>query len=75
MTVDEKTIETLETEFPSLSGSAFSAAYRETLKSGLSVMVVDGDKIYEVFPDGHREERKMIDPPTPVIPGTRISLS
>ncbi len=72
---DDKTIEALEDKFPSLSGSAFSAAYRETLKSGLSVMVVVGDKIYEVFPDGRREERKQITPPTHVEMGTMITLS
>jgi len=74
MTQDEKTLQESEDEFPSLSGAAFSNAFRKTLNSGLSVLVSDGDFIYEVFPDGTRKRVKKIDPRSPVERGKKIPI-
>jgi hypothetical protein len=74
MTADEKRFEELEEGFPSLSGSAFSKAFRQTLDSGLSVLVSDDGFIYEVFPNGTRRQIKRIDPPTAVEKGKKITI-
>ena len=74
MTFDEKRIEELEESFPSLSGSAFSRAFRQTLDSGLSVLVSDKGFIYEVFPNGTRKKIKKIEAPTVVELGKKITL-
>ena len=74
MTNAEAQIATLEAEFPSLSGVAFSKARSEALASGLSVVEVLDGVIYEVFPDGTRLEKKRIALPTTVVPGTKIAI-
>lgn len=70
----DDSVEALEEQFPSLSGGAFSTAYKDALDFGLSVYVTDGEWIYEVFPDGTRKQVKRIDPPTQAIPGQKIQL-
>jgi hypothetical protein len=74
MSEPEKIIDELETKFPALSGVAFTTARNETLASGQSVLQSEGGVIYEVFPDGTRLERKRIEPPTPVLAGTKIVI-
>lgn len=74
MTEHEKNIATLETAFPAASGSAFARARDEVLAAGLSVLQSEGDVIYEVFPDGRRREIKRIEPPTRVVPGSKVRL-
>ena len=71
--MDEE-IQQLESLFPTLSGSAFADARQRVLASGQSVLESSDGAIYEVFPDGHRVLVKQIAPPTPVTPGTKISL-
>jgi len=70
----EKRLELLESQFPAASGSAFAAARGRVLDSGLSVLQSEQDVIYEVFPDGRRVVVKQIEPPTPVIPGSKITI-
>lgn len=74
MSEPEKIINELETEFPALSGIAFTAARNETLASGQSVLQSENGVIYEVFPDGTRLERKRIEPPTPIPAGTKVAI-
>lgn len=74
MTDHEKSIETLETAFPAVSGSAFAAARAEVLAAGLSVLQSEGGVIYEVFPDGRRRVIKRIQPPTRVVRGSKVRL-
>ncbi len=74
MTNTEAQIATLEAEFPTLSGVAFSKARREALASGLSVVEVVDGVIYEVFPDGRRFEKMRIGLPAAVVPGTKIAI-
>jgi hypothetical protein len=74
MTENEQHVQELENEFASLSGSAFYAAFRRTLDSGLSVYESEGGFIYEIFPDGSRKKIKPIDSPTPVERGKKILI-
>jgi len=74
MLEEEKNIRELETQFPQLSGSAFMAAREQTLASGQSVMQSDRGVIYEVFRDGTRKRVKEIEPSTPVVLGSKITL-
>ena len=67
-------IESLETEFPAVSGSAFIAAREQVLASGQSVLQSEQGFIYEVFPDGRRVEVKKIEAPTPVVSGSKINI-
>jgi hypothetical protein len=70
----EEHIETLEREFPTVSGSAFAAARAQALAAGHSVVESDEGCIYEVFPDGHRVLVKKIAAPLPVVPGSVITI-
>jgi hypothetical protein len=74
MADQENNIERLESQFPSISGSAFAAARKRVLASGQSVLQSEQGCIYEVFPDGRRRRVKAIEPPTPVIAGSKISI-
>ena len=70
----EDNILKLESEFPSVSGSAFATARERVLASGQSVLQSENGFIYEVFPDGRRRRVKKIEPPTLVIAGSKISI-
>jgi len=70
----ENNIETLESQFPTISGSAFGAARQNVLASGQSVLQSENGVIYEVFPDGRRVLVKQIEPPTADVPGRKIAL-
>jgi hypothetical protein len=70
----ENSIETLENQFPAVSGVAFDAARKQALKSGLSVLQSEDGVIYEVFPDGSRKRVKEIEPPTKVVSGQKITI-
>ena len=72
MSEQEKQIRELEESFPSLSGAAFAAAYKQTLASGQSVLISEEGVIYEIFPDGSRKRIKEIPPPTPVTAGDTV---
>ncbi len=74
MADQENNIEILESQFPSISGSAFAAAGEQVLASGQSVLQSEQGYIYEVFPDGHRVRVKKIEPPIPVVSGRKITL-
>ncbi len=69
MTDQERHIVQLEEEFPSLSGNAFSAAFKQAREAGETVLVADKDVLYEVAPNGTRKRMKDIPPATPVPPG------
>jgi hypothetical protein len=70
----ENMIETLESQFPSISGSAFAAARQQHLDSGNSVLQSENGQIFEVFPDGRRVFVKNIEPPTSDVPGRIITI-
>jgi len=74
MIQDEQALQELEEKFPSLSGAAFSAAYKKTIESGNSVLIAEEGYIYEVFPDGTRKKIKKIELPTRVEPGKPIQI-
>jgi hypothetical protein len=74
MADQENNIETLENQFPPLSGVAFDAARRQTLKSGLKILQSENGVIYEVSPDGSRRRVKEIEPPTQVESGRKITI-
>ncbi len=74
MADQENNIEILESQFPAVSGSAFAAACERVLASGQSVLQSDQGVIYEVFPDGTRKRVKEIEPPTPVVSGSKITI-
>ena len=64
----------LLTYFPAASGSAFVAAREIVLASGQSVLQSEQGYIYEVFPDGRRLRVKKIEPPTPVVSGSKFTI-
>jgi hypothetical protein len=70
----ENDIQKLENQFPPISGAVFAAARAEVLASGQSVLQSDQGVIYEIFPDGTRRRVKEIDPPTPVVRGSKIRI-
>ncbi len=74
MSEPEKIIDELETKFPAMSGVAFATARKKALASGQSVLQSENGVIYEIFPDGTREERKRIEPPTPIPTGTKVAI-
>ncbi|MDI1314800.1 hypothetical protein [Prosthecobacter sp.] len=63
-------IQLLESQFPAVSGQAFAAARERVLASGQSVLQTEGAFVYRVFPDGHKEVIKQIEPPIRVKSGT-----
>jgi hypothetical protein len=72
--MSEHDIQNLESQFPPLSGSAFSAARKQALDAGLSVLESEDGAIYETFPDGSRKLVKKIEPPTPVVIGSIFTI-
>ena len=69
-TMSDYDIQTLESQFPTVSGSAFAAARDRVLASGQSVLQSQDGVIYEVFPDGRRVPVKHIEPPTQFVAGS-----
>lgn len=74
MADQENNIERLESQFPAASGSVFAAAREQVLASGQSVLQSEQGYIYEVFPNGRRVLVKKIEPPTPVVSGSKITI-
>lgn len=72
--MSDQDIQKLESMLPPASGSAFAAARAETLASGQSVLQSEQGVIYEVFPDGTRRRVKEIEPPTSVVPGSKVTI-
>jgi hypothetical protein len=70
----EQDIQQLESEFPSLSGQAFADARQRVLASGQSVLQSEGGFVVRVYPDGHKERVKPIEPPTPVTVGAIYNI-
>ena len=70
----ENDMQKLENQFPAISGSAFAAARAQILASGQSVLQSEQGVIYEVFPDGTRRRVKDIEPPIPVVRGSKIQI-
>ena len=73
--LSEEEIEELERQFPEMAGAAFAAARAEALATGLSVVESRDAMLWEVFPDGTRRAIKAIEPPTPVVKGSRFRIS
>jgi len=61
--MSDQEIQTLEDQFPALSGSAFATARNQMLQAGESVLQSENGVIYRIFPDGRRVEVKKIEPP------------
>jgi len=74
MANDDQKIETLETQFPAISGSAFMKARELVLASGQSVLQTCNGIIYEVFPDGRSKPVKRVEPPVHIIPGSTFVI-
>jgi hypothetical protein len=72
--MSENELDQLESEFPRRAAAAFAAARRNALSAGFSVLHSENGVLVEVFPDGRRVERGRVEPPTQVVPGTRIRL-
>ncbi len=74
MVEQERHIQELENRLPLASGEAFAAAQAQVLASGQSVLQTEAGFIVRVFPDGRKQRLKTIDPPTPVTPGTILTI-
>jgi hypothetical protein len=70
----EDEIQRLESQFPMLSGSAFAAEREKALRAGCTILESKDGVLYEVSPDGTRRFVKRLDPPTPVVPGTKLVI-
>jgi len=58
---NEKEIDFLESQIPTLAESAVKKAYLDSLSSGNSVLEVEGSKLYEITPDGTKKFVKDIE--------------
>jgi len=74
MALNEASIQFLEAHIPELAEIAVKQAYWQALASGSSVLQCEDGVIYEIFPDGNRQEVKRIPPMTPATIGQRIDL-
>jgi len=72
--MSDQDIQKIESQFPTLSGSAFAEAREKVLASGQSVLQSENGVIYEVFPDGRRVRVKNIEPPTACASGTVFTI-
>jgi len=72
--MSDQEIQNLESKFPAASGAAFAAARAQALAAGQSVLQTQDGVILEVFPDGRRVSIKAIEQPTPVTPGSIITI-
>jgi hypothetical protein len=73
--LSEEEIGELERRIPELAQVAFAEAYQRTLAAGQSVLVSDHGFVLEVFPDGTRKMIKQIEPPVPVVKGSKLKIS
>ena len=73
--MSDQEIQTLESQFPPVSGQAFADARTRVLASGQCVLQSEGGFVLRVFPDGRKEVVKRIEPPTPVKAGAIFILS
>jgi hypothetical protein len=74
MVEQERQLQELENRLPLASGEAFAAARAQVLASGQSVLQTEAGFIVRVFPDGRKQRLKPIDHPTPVTPGTILTI-
>jgi len=74
MVDQERQLQELENRLPLASGEAFAAARAQVLASGQSVLQTEDGFIVRVFPDGRKQRLKPIDLPTPVTPGTILTI-
>jgi len=72
--MSEQEIDFLEAQIPELAQAAVTIAHWRALAAGHSVLEVEGEGIYEVFPDGSRKFVQKIDPPTPVEKGKKYLI-
>jgi len=72
--MSDQDIQTLESQFPAISGSAFAAARERVLASGQSVLQSQDGVIYEFFPDGRKVTVKQIEPPVQVVSGKIFTI-
>ena len=73
--MSDQEIESLENQFPPVSGQAFADARKRVLASGQCVLQTEGGFVVREFPNGDKELVKEIEPPTPVKAGTIYILS
>lgn len=74
MAMDEESIEQMESQVPEWAQRAVEKAFQRALDAGQSVLIAEGDAIYEVFPDRSKKFVKRVEPATPVKAGTIIKL-
>lgn len=70
----EQSLKEQEAHFPRLSNQAFTAARQRALSSGHSLVESSRGVLYHVSPDGARRVLRQLEPPTPVVPGTKLRL-
>ena len=74
MELTDEMIDFLEGHFPELMATATKQAYWQTLASGQSVLIAEGGKLIEIFPDGSKKVIKEIGKPSPAKIGEKIML-
>ena len=63
-----------EEQIPLLAEQAIREAIASAIASGRSVLVTQGEVVYEVFPDGSRQPLTQLMPRTHVEPGVMRTL-
>lgn len=74
MKLTEKEIENLEEQIPLIAEVSAKQAYLETLAFGHSVLVVENDQIFQIFPDGRRVLIQKIEPRILIKKGTKFEI-
>ena len=70
----EQSFKEQEAHFPRLSDRAFTIARQQALASGHSLVESSQGVLYHGSPDGARRVLRQLEPPTPVVPGTKLRL-
>ena len=74
MPLSEEAMNFLEEQIPELAEGAFKTAYLKALSSGSSVLISEGGKLVEIFPDGKKKFIKNLPPSTLVVRGQRMNI-
>lgn len=74
MNLSDAPIDEFEATLPALAGKAFAEARERMLAAGQSVLESEAGMIYETFPDGRCHPVRRIEPPIPMVKGSRLTL-
>lgn len=74
MATPEETLERLEQEVPAKAAIAVKQAYATALRSGRTVLIVEGDDLLSVAPNGSKTLVKKVQPSVKIPKGTKYKV-